>query len=79
MSHTCALDLLDHQRVRLVRLGSGAGRALELGLLPWLLAVSEPLRCARRGSRGGEGEHAVVWVGRLACVVPGRRLEQVLV
>jgi hypothetical protein len=62
-----------------VQLDSGAGQALELELLPLLLAVSELLRYARRDSRGEVGGCEVVWVERLVRVVLECRLGQVLV
>ena len=43
-----------------MRLGSGAGRVLELELLPLLGFVFERLRYGRMDSRGEEGECAVV-------------------
>jgi len=63
-----------------VRLGSGAGRVLELELLPLLRFAFERLRYARMDSRDEEGECAVVWVvERLVRVVLGYRLGRVLV
>ena len=62
-----------------MRLGSGAGRVLELELLPLLRSVFGRLRYGRMDSRGEEGECAIVWVERLVRVVLGCRLGQVLV